>query len=227
MINYNIDSLIEDYISIVSQYDYKLGKETHRIYKQLERLDNEILKFDSEELKYFLDNILSCESLSVQLHAATLAIENQYRTDEAKNIILNIREMNVKEANGYAPMWALSAITEYLFDERYPYICSIFHQTSALMKESILKDSIDKNKCNKIDMLISKQDVNLVKKYIDFLNNRKHDGCFMYYGALLAFKYNYHIKEARSNLTMISKDNLNWGKMSQFCLNILNEHRSI
>ncbi len=91
------------------------------------------------------------------------------------------------------------------------------------MKESILKDSFDMKKRNKIGILISEYDENLIKKYIDFLISRKHDGSFMYYGAQLAFKYNYHIEEARNNLIIISNNSLNWGKISKFCIDLLNE----
>lgn len=221
MINKNIDALTNDYISIVSQYDYKLGKETNKIYKQEKQIMYEINKFNPDELKYFLDIVLSHESLNVQLSAAAIAIENQYKADEAKKIILSIRAMTVIEAKSNAPLFAL--LTEHLFDDNYPYINDIYHKTSALMKESFLKDSVHMKKRNKIVMIISEFDENLIKKYIDFLNNRKHDGSFLYYGALLAFKYNYHIEDARNNLNKISNNNLNWGKTSRFCLDLLNE----
>ncbi len=107
MINKNIDVLINHYIGIVSQYDYKLGKATNKIYKQQKQIMYEISELNSDELKYFLDILLSNESLSVKLHAAAIAIENQYRADEAKKIILAIKEMTVIEAKSNAPLIAL------------------------------------------------------------------------------------------------------------------------
>ncbi len=227
VVNSIIDSLINDYIDVVSQYDYTLGYKTKKIYKQLNELIDRIPRLNSNELKYFLDNVLSHESLSVQLGAAAIAIENQYRTDEAKKIILKIRELNVREAKSYAPLSALPAMTEYLFDDRYPYISNIFHQTSFLMKKSIMKDSIDIKKRKEVIEIVSKQKKQLIHIYIDFLNNRKHDGCFMYYGAVLAFRYNYHVEEAEKNMIMISKNSDNWGRVSNYSTCLLDEYRSI
>jgi len=224
--NNNLKSLIEDYINTVSKYDYTLGNETHNLYKLIKCLKHKVSELNPADLKLFLDTVSNSKSLSVQLNAAILSIEHKYKIEEAKTTIINIRKMSVKETKSYAPSFATDALTGHILDERYPYVCDVFRKTAGLMKKSLIRAKNNvRNK--KIMIIISGYDQQTIESYIDFLNNRKHDGCFLYYGALLSFKYNYKIDDARKNMTMISSNASNWGKTSKLCANLLIEHQPL